>query len=154
MPTIRLRSKGRRCPLCRVAFLPGDIQEYRCPACDVLYHQDCAEEMGGCATLGCERLGVAPGDPTPTDQRRRARLRRHLAAARERRQDRPRMREEHRERLATADAEERAQQSGRSGWADVAEAVIAGIDCISLLGCLFALGSLLISAALLTAYAA
>ncbi|MGE0706829.1 MAG: RING finger protein [Planctomycetota bacterium] len=99
---IRLRSKGgQRCPLCRVDFIE-EAEAYACPGCDVRYHRDCAEELGGCATLGCPRVGVVPGEETPSDQRRRARWQRSREAARDRRAGRARLQEEHREQAAQA----------------------------------------------------
>lgn len=34
-----------------------DAEPCACPACSASYHPDCADELGCCATLGCEGLG-------------------------------------------------------------------------------------------------
>ena len=76
-----VRTKRERCPLCRVSFVDED-DVYACAGCSVRYHEDCADELGGCATIGCERMGAGPGDPTPTEQSRGSRWRRHRQAER------------------------------------------------------------------------
>lgn len=43
---------GRSCPYCRFPLKEGAEAE-RCDVCDTLYHQDCWQEGGGCAVLGC-----------------------------------------------------------------------------------------------------
>lgn len=45
------------CPLCREALENADDEPFSCPACETLYHLQCAREMGGCSALGCERKG-------------------------------------------------------------------------------------------------
>ncbi|MEZ6188842.1 MAG: hypothetical protein R3F62_28040 [Planctomycetota bacterium] len=97
-PLVRERVGRPRCPLCKVDVHSGGETEC-CPGCGVRYHSDCLHELGGCATLGCDRLGVAPDAPLPALQTRRARLRRLRDGARERRRERPRLREAHRAEL-------------------------------------------------------
>lgn len=58
-PRLRARSDDGSCPLCRER-IQGDDEPYRCGACDVSYHEDCAQELGGCSTLGCARRGEGP----------------------------------------------------------------------------------------------
>lgn len=41
----------RRCPYCRDDLDVGLCTF--CSGCNTLYHQDCANELGECATLGC-----------------------------------------------------------------------------------------------------
>lgn len=57
-PQRRLKLKPKQnssnCPLCKEE-LSGN--KYTCPSCQTSYHTDCAEEMGGCATLGCAQKG-------------------------------------------------------------------------------------------------
>jgi hypothetical protein len=38
----------------------ADDETFRCDGCDVVYHDDCADELGGCSTLGCARQGEGP----------------------------------------------------------------------------------------------
>ncbi len=104
---IRLRGRDARCPLCRVRHQDSDVETYRCSGCEVRYHNDCAEELGGCSTLGCERLGLGPAEATPEEQRV-ARIRRGLRASRERRRNRGRLAAEHRA--------ERTQAGERSSY--------------------------------------
>jgi hypothetical protein len=115
--------RGRpHCPLCRVVFV-GTAESYDCPACATRYHQDCADELGGCSTLGCPRLGAGPDDADPDDQRWRARVHRYRDGAVARRASGRRLRQEH---VAEAQA---AGETGLTGWQ------VAGgcLDCLSLL---------------------
>lgn len=48
---------GRSCPYCRFPLKQGVAVE-RCDACNSLHHEDCWNEGGGCAVLGC--AGAAP----------------------------------------------------------------------------------------------
>ncbi|MGE0706831.1 MAG: RING finger protein [Planctomycetota bacterium] len=121
---IRLRSKGKRCPLCRVGF-EDELETYTCPGCDVRYHRDCAEELGGCATFGCERAGVGPDEETPAEQGRRARWRRHGEAARERRAGRSRLRAAH-----------QAQAPQASGGLTLGDGFEVALGCLELISCL------------------
>lgn len=72
------------CPLCREPLGEGASQ---CPGCEVGYHRDCLLELGGCATLGCERRGQPPVEETPPDRAtlaaRRAEVQRRLEARRQ-----------------------------------------------------------------------
>lgn len=125
---IRLRGREARCPLCRVRHRDSDAETFRCAGCEVRYHNDCAEELGGCSTLGCERLGLGPQDATPEEQRS-ARIRRGLRASRERRRNRGRLAAEHRA--------ERAQAGERSSYLRD-----GGLDLGLDAGCCCALGIL------------
>lgn len=58
-PRLRARSDDGRCPLCRER-VQADDETFRCGGCDVVYHDDCADELGGCSTLGCARQGEGP----------------------------------------------------------------------------------------------
>ena len=42
------------CPFCREA-LAADALKHACDGCRAEYHQECFEELNGCATLGCSR---------------------------------------------------------------------------------------------------
>lgn len=44
---------GQRCPLCRVEHQPTS-EAARCDACGTLFHLQCALELGGCSSLGCQ----------------------------------------------------------------------------------------------------
>ena len=123
MPRIRLRGRGvPHCPLCRVTFV-DETNRYDCSACGTRYHADCADELGGCSTLGCARLGAGPGDEDPHDQRWRARVRRFRDGARARRTSGRRLRQEH---VAEAQAQ---GERGLTAWQ------VAGgcLDCLSIL---------------------
>lgn len=132
---IRLRGRDARCPLCRVRHLEGDAETYRCSGCEVRYHSDCARELGGCSTLGCERLGLGPDDATP-EEKRGERLRRGLRASRERRRNRGRLAAEHRAERTRANEESSRLRDG---------ALDLGLDA----GCCCALGILEVVLALL-----
>jgi hypothetical protein len=42
------------CPLCSESLAAGGPTQ-PCPGCEVSYHLECLEELGGCGTLGCAR---------------------------------------------------------------------------------------------------
>lgn len=66
---------GSVCPLCRTALVDEVLPSEACQACGVRYHEDCARELGGCATPGCARQGEPPGtDEAAERERRRAAL--------------------------------------------------------------------------------
>lgn len=44
------------CPYCREMLIAGDFV-YQCCGCSTVYHEECIEEFGKCATLGCEGKG-------------------------------------------------------------------------------------------------
>ncbi|MGE0707679.1 MAG: hypothetical protein AB7N76_08430 [Planctomycetota bacterium] len=69
---IELRSRiGEwRCPLCQHSLQDGG-ERYRCPGCSTEYHTECANELGGCSTLGCVHKGERPS--RVTTRRRRPR---------------------------------------------------------------------------------
>ncbi|MCO5172272.1 MAG: hypothetical protein M9894_38735 [Planctomycetes bacterium] len=63
------------CPLCRAALVDEVLPSQGCEGCGVRYHDDCARELGGCATPGCARQGAPPGaDEAAERERRRAAL--------------------------------------------------------------------------------
>lgn len=45
-----------RCPLCR-EVVGEELAVHVCPTCSTTLHQVCREELGGCATLGCDARG-------------------------------------------------------------------------------------------------
>ena len=126
---IRLRGREARCPLCRVRHSESLDDTVVCPGCDVRYHRDCAQELGGCSTLGCPRLGLTVDAPTPEGEGRGERWRRGLRASRARRGERA--------RLATAHREQRAQSGQRQGSARDTVADV-GLEA----GCCCAMGAL------------
>lgn len=114
MSIVRARERRPRCPLCRVDLEGASLEPTECPACHTRYHADCLVEMGGCSTLGCARVGVAPDAPTPEGQRFRDRLRRRVDASREHRPDRRRLHADHRAALVESGA--RPAPPGELGW--------------------------------------
>lgn len=73
--TARLSSSSAaQCPLCRCDLAAEAIAAQACEGCGVQYHQDCAEELGGCSTAGCARMGEAPADPAAASERERRRV--------------------------------------------------------------------------------
>ncbi|MDC3378959.1 hypothetical protein OAX78_01590 [Planctomycetota bacterium] len=51
---------GLRCPLCHDDLAAKRERVRRCGACHTAYHDNCSSELGGCAVLGCPRLGLMP----------------------------------------------------------------------------------------------
>jgi hypothetical protein len=49
----------QRCPLCREGF-DAAFARAQCQGCQTVYHSNCARELGGCSTMGCERRGQRP----------------------------------------------------------------------------------------------
>lgn len=138
MARIRLRGRGvPHCPLCRVTFV-DETNRYDCDACGTRYHEDCADELGGCATLGCPRLGAGPGDEDPQDQRWRARVRRFREGARARRASGRRLRQEH---VAQRPAGAQAEGDALGTAADVVVGGLQCLDCLSLLAIFSVLGA-------------
>jgi hypothetical protein len=41
------------CPICLSAVQVGDVV-HRCPVCDIVHHEECWAEVGGCSTFGCK----------------------------------------------------------------------------------------------------
>lgn len=123
---IRVRGGDSRphCPLCRVVFV-GTVESYDCPGCGTRFHADCADELGGCSTLGCPRLGAGPGDADPDDQRWRARARRYREGARARRASARRLRQEHAAQAQAEGEEHPLVTAGRVG--------LGCLDCLSFL---------------------
>lgn len=79
-------AESTTCPLCRDPVDSGDSQlgTEVCGGCAVAYHRECVLELGGCATLGCERRGQVPSAPLSSDpawDRYRARVAAEAIAA-------------------------------------------------------------------------
>src|SRR6516162_9096544 len=47
------RTEGGTCPICQSEIGPADAA-LACPRCDQVHHRECWNEVGGCATYGCE----------------------------------------------------------------------------------------------------
>ena len=47
------RTQGGICAICQSAIGPGEAVLV-CPNCDQVHHRECWNEVGGCATYGCE----------------------------------------------------------------------------------------------------
>ena len=45
------------CPICQTV-IEGDEKCVSCPDCDVVFHQECWSETGGCGTYGCKQASV------------------------------------------------------------------------------------------------
>lgn len=45
---------GLNCPICLTAFAAGELV-HRCPECDIVHHEECWLEVGGCGTFGCKQ---------------------------------------------------------------------------------------------------
>jgi hypothetical protein len=45
---------GLTCPICLTTFAAGE-QVHRCPECDIVHHEECWLEVGGCGTFGCKQ---------------------------------------------------------------------------------------------------
>jgi Prokaryotic RING finger family 1 len=52
------RTQGGICAICQSAIDPGEAVLV-CPSCDQVHHRECWNEVGGCATYGCENAPVA-----------------------------------------------------------------------------------------------
>jgi Protein of unknown function (DUF2752)/Prokaryotic RING finger family 1 len=46
--------QGATCPICQTAIGPSE-GVLVCPACDQVHHRECWDDVGGCATYGCEK---------------------------------------------------------------------------------------------------
>lgn len=57
---------GRTCPYCRFPLKQGGPAE-RCDSCGSLHHQDCWNDGGGCAVLGCSQAGAAGTASVPPE---------------------------------------------------------------------------------------
>lgn len=53
-----------RCSICHTLVRPGE-NSYDCPTCHQGYHQECWDEIGGCATYGCEQAAEAEKEAPP-----------------------------------------------------------------------------------------
>ena len=53
-----------RCSICHTIIEPGDPVK-PCPTCRQEYHESCWDELGGCATYGCEKAVSAQKPPPP-----------------------------------------------------------------------------------------
>ncbi|MBL4846751.1 MAG: hypothetical protein JKY65_14610 [Planctomycetes bacterium] len=49
-----------RCPLCK-EVVGEELSLHVCPSCSTTLHLVCQEELGGCATLGCDARGSMNG---------------------------------------------------------------------------------------------
>ncbi|MFW6108270.1 MAG: RING finger protein [bacterium] len=58
---------GRVCSICQNAIRPGETA-CLCSACRSPYHRECWDEVGGCATYGCQLMPQA-AKPAEPDQR-------------------------------------------------------------------------------------
>jgi hypothetical protein len=45
---------GKTCPICRSAIEREQLV-HRCPECDIIHHEECWREVGGCGTFGCKQ---------------------------------------------------------------------------------------------------
>lgn len=64
-PLLALRRwRAPRCPYCRES-VERDQPSARCDGCETLIHAACADELGGCSTLGCVGRRARP---TPASQ--------------------------------------------------------------------------------------
>lgn len=54
------------CPICQSAIAAGEVC-VTCPGCDLVHHQECWSEIGGCGTFGC-RQAPAPDKTEQTVQ--------------------------------------------------------------------------------------
>jgi len=45
---------GLTCPICLTTFEAGALV-HRCPDCDIVHHEECWSEVGGCGTFGCKQ---------------------------------------------------------------------------------------------------
>ncbi len=53
-----------RCSICRTILKPED-ERTTCPRCGQDYHRSCWDEVGGCATYGCEEAPAPEKAPPP-----------------------------------------------------------------------------------------
>ncbi len=42
------------CPICQSGIQPGE-STVKCPGCDLVHHEECWKEIGGCGTFGCSQ---------------------------------------------------------------------------------------------------
>jgi hypothetical protein len=70
-PTPSVADESQRelsCPICLTEFQSGEAI-IACPSCDLIHHEECWAEIGGCGTFGCakapavEKLDDAPQAP-------------------------------------------------------------------------------------------
>jgi hypothetical protein len=52
--TSRVEDIGMTCPICLSAVEKEQIV-HRCPDCDIVHHDECWQEIGGCGTFGCKQ---------------------------------------------------------------------------------------------------
>lgn len=50
----------RMCSICQSGML-DDEATHECPACGLVFHEECWKENRGCATYGCAQVGIADG---------------------------------------------------------------------------------------------
>lgn len=46
---------GKTCPVCQTT-IDADEKVVICPACEQVHHGECWDQVGGCATYGCEQM--------------------------------------------------------------------------------------------------
>lgn len=68
---INPRGGSLSCPLCRSSLARGG-QVRECSGCEISYHAECLEELGGCGTLGCDRAKRVVAPPRRPARERRA----------------------------------------------------------------------------------
>ena len=56
------RSQGGTCPICQSPISASDASLV-CPSCDQVHHRECWNEVGGCATYGCENAPASEKAP-------------------------------------------------------------------------------------------
>jgi len=58
---------GRQCGTCLTLIVDGD-ECCLCPSCRAPYHHECWDEIGGCATYGCDLMATPPSKESGADQ--------------------------------------------------------------------------------------
>jgi hypothetical protein len=55
---------GLTCPICLSPIESGQLVR-RCPECDIVHHEECWSEVGGCGTFGCKQApAIDKGEQT------------------------------------------------------------------------------------------
>jgi hypothetical protein len=55
------------CPICLSAVQPGEVV-HRCPECEIVHHEECWAEVGGCSTFGCKQAPAADKSEQTTQE--------------------------------------------------------------------------------------
>ena len=58
---------GATCPICQTAIAAGE-PALACPHCHQFHHQECWQEIGGCATYGCKSAPALAKDRAAADE--------------------------------------------------------------------------------------